>query len=239
MGYLSFLNKAKLTIKGKITRAALILHGKEEADHLLIPAEIKIRWKLVGGENNEIDNEIYGVSLILSVEKVFVKIRNVKYLYMKEETIFPEEISKYEPFSIREAINNCIAHQDYTKGACINVVEMEDYLVFTNYGSFIPGSVERIVIEDAPEEFYRNKFLVTAMFNLKMVETASGGIEKIFNYQRARFFPMFDYDLSDGKVKVTISSKVLNLDYAFYWHSIKISPWKILWHWIRCRRKSL
>ncbi|SJN33397.1 putative transcriptional regulator [Sphingobacterium faecium PCAi_F2.5] len=47
-----------------------------------------------------------------------------------------------------------------------------------------------------------------------MVETAGGGIKKIFNYQRARFFPMPDYDLSDNKVKVTISGKVLNLNYA-------------------------
>lgn len=211
---LTFLNKAKLTIKGKITRTVLILLGKEEADHLLSPAEIKIRWKLVDGENNDIDHEIYGIPLILSVEKVFAKIRNVKYRYMKEGTIFPEEISKYEPFSIREAINNCIAHQDYTKGARINIVEMEDQLVFTNYGSFIPGSVEKVVIEDAPEEFYRNKFLATAMFNLKMVETAGGGIKKIFNYQRARFFPMPDYDLSNGKVKVTISGKILDMNYA-------------------------
>ena len=211
---ITFLNKAKLTIKGKITRTALILLGKEEADHLLSPAEIKIRWKLVDGDNNDIDHEIYGIPLILSVEKVFAKIRNIKYRYMKEGTIFPEETSKYEPFSIREAINNCIAHQDYTKGARINIVEMEDQLVFTNYGSFIPGSVEKVVIEDAPEEFYRNKFLATAMFNLKMVETAGGGIKKIFNYQQARFFPMSDYDLSDNKVKVTISCKVLNLDYA-------------------------
>ena len=28
---------------------------------------------------------------------------------------FPTEVAKYEHFSIREAINNCIAHQDYTK----------------------------------------------------------------------------------------------------------------------------
>lgn len=211
---ITFLNKAKLSIKGKLTRTALILLGKDEADHLLSPSEIKIRWKLVDAENNDIDHEIYGIPFILSVEKVFAKIRNIKYRYMKEGTIFPEEISKYEPFSIREAINNCIAHQDYTKGARINVIEMEDQLVFTNYGSFIPGNVEKVVIEDAPEEFYRNKFLANAMFNLKMVETAGGGIKKIFNFQRERFFPMPDYDLSDDKVKVTISGKVLSLDYA-------------------------
>jgi len=211
---ITFLNKAKVTVKGKITRTAIILLGKDESEHFLSPAEVKIRWKLVDSTNNDVDHEIYGIPLILSVEKVFSKIRNIKYRYMKEGTIFPEEISKYEPFSIREAINNCIAHQDYTKGARINVIEMEDQLVFTNYGSFIPGNVEKVVIEDSPEEFYRNKFLANAMFNLKMVETAGGGIKKIFNFQRKRFFPMPDYDLSDDKVKVAISGKVLSLDYA-------------------------
>ena len=39
---------------------------------------------------------------------------------------------------IREAMKNGIAHQDYTKGGRINVVEMDDQLVFTNLGSFIP-----------------------------------------------------------------------------------------------------
>ncbi|KPQ13090.1 MAG: RecG-like ATP-dependent DNA helicase, partial [Algoriphagus marincola HL-49] len=51
-------------------------------------------------------------------------------------------------------------------------------------------------------------------FNLKMVDTAGGGIKKIFYFQRERFFPMPDYDLSDGKVKVTISGKILDMEYA-------------------------
>ncbi|WP_312364878.1 RNA-binding domain-containing protein [Sphingobacterium sp.] len=211
---ITFLNKAKVTVKGKVTRTAIILLGKDESEHFLSPADVKIRWKLVDTENNDIDYDIFGLPLILSVEKVFAKIRNIKYRYMQEGTIFPAEVSKYEPFSIREAINNCIAHQDYTKGARINVVEMEDQLVFTNYGTFIPGSVEKVVIEDAPEEFYRNKFLATAMFNLKMVDTAGGGIKKIFNFQRERYFPLPDYDLSDDKVKVSISGKILDMNYA-------------------------
>lgn len=210
----TFLNKTKVTIKGKITRTALILLGKDESEHFLNPADVKIRWKLVDEHNNDIDYEIYGLPFILSVEKVFAKIRNIKYRYMQEGTIFPTEVAKYEPFSIREAINNCIAHQDYSKNARINVIEMPDQLVFTNQGSFIPGSVEKVVIEDAPEEFYRNRFLATAMFNLKMVDTAGGGIKKIFNYQRARFFPLPDYDLEDQKVKMSLPGKVLDMDYA-------------------------
>src|SRR5690606_29739544 len=145
---------------------------------------------------------------------VYAKIRNLKYRYIKDGTLFPEEVNQYEPYAIREALNNCIAHQDYTKHGRINVVEMDDQLIFTNLGTFIPGSVEKVVMEDAPEEHYRNRFLATAMFNLKMVDTAGGGIKKIFNFQRERFFPMPDYDFSDGKVKVTITGKILDIEYA-------------------------
>jgi len=39
---LTFLNKAKITIKGKITRTAIILLGREESEHYITPSEIKI-----------------------------------------------------------------------------------------------------------------------------------------------------------------------------------------------------
>jgi len=157
---------------------------------------------------------IIGCPLLLAVDKVYLKIRNLKYRYIKEGTLFPYEVNQYEPYSIREALNNCIAHQDYTKHGRINVIEMDDQLIFTNLGSFIPGNVEKVVIEDAPEEHYRNQFLATAMFNLKMVDTAGGGIRKMFNFQRERYFPLPDYDLSGGRVKVSITGKVLNVEYA-------------------------
>ncbi|MBI3882650.1 MAG: hypothetical protein HY305_00040 [Sphingobacteriales bacterium] len=112
-------------------------------------------------------------------------------------------------------MHNAIAHQDYTKQARINVVEFEDdHLVFSNYGSFLPHSVDDVVLKDTPEEVYRNPFLVEAMKSLDMIETQGGGIRKIFNNQRARFFPMPEYDLSSGKVKVTITGKILNEDFA-------------------------
>lgn len=211
---ITFLNKAKITIKGKITRTAIILLGKEESEHFINPAETKIRWLLKDANGNEKDYAIFGCPMLLAVDKVYAKIRNLKYRYIKDGTLFPDEVNQYEPYSIREALNNCIAHQDYTRHGRVNVVEMDDQLIFTNLGSFIPGSIEKVVKEDAPEEHYRNRFLATAMFNLKMVDTAGGGIKKIFNFQRERFFPMPDYDLSGGKVKVTISGKILDMDYA-------------------------
>lgn len=211
---ITFLNKAKITIKGKITRTAILLLGKEESEHFINPAEAKIRWLLKDAKGNDKDYAIEGCPLLLAVDKIYSRIRNLKYRYLKDGTLFPDEVDQYEPYTIREALNNCIAHQDYTKGGRINVVEMDDQLIFTNLGSFIPGSVERVVKDDAPEEQYRNKFLASAMFNLKMVDTAGGGIRKMFIYQRERFFPLPDFDLSESKVKVTITGKVLDIDYA-------------------------
>jgi ATP-dependent DNA helicase RecG len=210
----TFLNKSKIIIKGKITRTAILLLGKEECEHFINPAEGKIRWLLKDVKGNDKDYALENCPLLLAVDKIYFRIRNLKYRYLKEGTLFPDEIDQYEPYTIREALNNCIAHQDYTKGGRINVIEMDDQLIFTNLGSFIPGSVERVVKDDAPEEHYRNKFLATAMFNLKMVDTAGGGIRKMFIYQRERFFPLPDFDLSEGRVKVTITGKILDMDYA-------------------------
>jgi ATP-dependent DNA helicase RecG len=211
---ITFLNKAKVTIKGNITRTAIILLGRSESEHFISPAETKIRWLLKDSKGHDKDYHIESGPFLLAVDKIYAKIRNIKYRYIKDGTLFPDEVDRYEPFVIREAVNNCIAHQDYTKGGRINVIEMEDQLIFTNLGSFIPGSVEKVVKEDAPEEHYRNRFLATAMFNLKMVDTAGGGIRKMFNYQRERFFPMPEYDLSQDRVKVTVIGKVLDMDYA-------------------------
>jgi ATP-dependent DNA helicase RecG len=209
-----FLNKAKLTIKGKITRTALILLGKDESEHYL-GSSVKIRWNLKTIDNQDKDFEIFSIPFILSVDEVYKKIRNLKYRYLRDGTLFPDEVLRYEPFIIRESLNNAIAHQDYSKGARINVVEFEDdHLVFSNYGSFLPKSVEDVVLNDTPEEVYRNPFLVEAMKNLDMIETQGGGIRKIFNFQKQRFFPLPNYNFEDNKVKVTITGKILDENFA-------------------------
>lgn len=211
---ITFLNKAKVAIKGKMTRTAIILLGREESEHFISPADIKIRWILKDSKGIEQDWTVESCPFLLAVDKIYAKIRNLRYRYMKEGTLFPDEVDRYEPFVIREAINNCIAHQDYSLGGRINVVEEEDLLIFTNLGTFIPGSVEKVIKDDAPEEKYRNRFLATAMVNLNMVDTIGSGIKKMFNFQRVRFFPLPEYDFSNNRVKVTIIGKVLDMDYA-------------------------
>ena len=212
----TFLNKARITKKGNITNTAILLLGKPESEHLISPAIARIRWILKDSNGNERDYSIETCPFVLAVSRIFSKIRNLKYRYMNPALLelVPDELETYDPFTIREALNNAIAHQDYSYHGMINVIEHEDRLIFSNVGGFIPDNIHNVLQNDAPEERYRNPFLVGAMVELKMVDTIGSGIRRMFNLQKQRFFPMPDYDFSDNKVKLTIVSKVLDMDYA-------------------------
>lgn len=211
-----FLNKTGFTVKGKVTRTAIIILGKKESEIYLSPSVCKIRYrrkKEAGGE--DVDFEIFTIPMILAVEELTNRISNTQYVYTIEGNLFPQDMKRYDVFTLREPLNNAIAHQDYTKGSMIDVVEYEDEkLVFLNKGQFIPTSVEEVVTEDIPESFYRNRHLAETMRNVKMVDTEGGGIRKLYMQQKKRFFPMPDYDLSGMQVKCTIQGNVLDENFA-------------------------
>lgn len=211
----TFLNKTKVCINGKITNAAILLLGKTESEHFISPATAKISWILKDRDNIEKDYEHFTCPLLLEVENVKAKIRNLKYRYIKDGTLFPDEVDQYDPYIVREALNNCIAHQDYSMGGKINVVEHEDgRLTFANSGTFIPESIEKVIEVDAPETNYRNPFLANAMVNLNMIDTIGSGIKKMFVIQKNKYFPLPDYDFSNEKITVQITGKVVDVNYA-------------------------
>lgn len=211
----TFLNKAKILKQGKITNAAILLLGREEAEHHLAPAIGKISWILRDRDDLEKDYQHFGPPFLLSSDQLFARIRNLTYRYMLDNTLFPTEVSQYDSWAIRELLHNCIAHQDYAMQGRITVMEKEESLLFSNLGSFLPQSVENVISFDTPPEYYRNQFLANAMVNLQMIDTIGSGIKRIFTLQRNRFFPMPDYDLSEpNRVRVRLSGKILDENYT-------------------------
>jgi ATP-dependent DNA helicase RecG len=211
----TFLNKAKITIRGQITHAALILLGRDESTPLLSPAVARLSWILKEAGNREQDYEHFGAPAILWADKLSGRVRNLTIRALPSGTLFPVEIPQYDPWVLREALHNCIAHQDYGLNARINVVEFPDRLIFTNQGSFLPGTVESVILQDAPTEIYRNPFLAEAMVNLNMIDTQGGGIKRMFTKQARRFFPLPDFDLSDAcRVVVTVRGTIIDERYT-------------------------
>ncbi len=211
----TFLAKSKLLVNNTLTNAAILLLGKPESIAHIHPILPQITWVLYDEKKREKDYEHFFLPFVIAIDEVFRKIRILKYRYLKEGTLFPEEVDQYDQGSIKEALSNCIAHMDYTISGRITVSENEDgFISFSNLGSFLPGSVERVIKSDEPPSIYRNGLLVRAMAGFNMIDSIGSGIKRMFEEQRHRFFPMPEYDISENKVKVTLTGKVLNLDYA-------------------------
>ncbi|MDP2821679.1 MAG: putative DNA binding domain-containing protein [Sulfuritalea sp.] len=215
----TLLNKAHIAKQGRITRAALLLLGRDEAAHFLSPADAKISWILRDKGNKAAGGQHFGLPLILASDALFNRIRNVPVEYMPDGTLFPTPVLQYDPWVIREALHNCIAHQDYRLGGKINVVEHPDKLVFSNLGTFIPPSIEWMLDHHSPPEHYRNQWLIDGMVRLRMIDQIGSGIRRMFETQRDRFFPLPDYIIdadstTNPRVEVSLSGKILDAKYT-------------------------
>ena len=216
MDDLTFLNKAKVLLNGKVTRTAWLLLGREDTNTYVENYIPTITWKLQEG-TNVIDYEHFTIPFIITMDKASAKIRNLRYRYMPSQTsLFPKEVDKYDINILRELLNNAIAHQDYKRCGRINIIEMKDKVMIINEGSFIPKSVDTLIVDEGyVPPYYRNPFLAQAMVNLNMIDTAGMGIRRSFEKLRERFFPMPDYDLSEAnRVKVTIYGKIIDEKYS-------------------------
>lgn len=208
----TFLDHAKLTINGQITRAALLLVGKEESAHYLNHIA-QIVWRLQ--TDDETAGDIYTIPFIRSANELLGRIRNYRFKVYPRNSLIPGEAWKYDTETILEALYNCVAHQDYTRNARIIVTEKKDELVFTNQGSFFEGSYEEYYEGKKIPDSYRNPFLVQAMVNLKMIDTQGFGIHKIFLSQRSRYLPMPTYEKQNREqVVLHMPGTVINQDYS-------------------------
>ena len=212
----TFLSKCGIMKNGGITRAAIILLGKYESAFKLRPAVAQVTWTRRDEKQEVVDYEHFTVPFILTVDEILSKIENLTMREMPGGTLFPDTMKQYDDYTIREALHNCIAHQDYTMQQRINFVENPTYLYYSNAGSFIPGTLENALTNEEPQAYFRNECLCRAMVDFNMIDTVSRGIKKMFNEQWRRHFPMPDYeiDAKNRKVSVRIYGNEINKQYT-------------------------
>ena len=197
-----FLDKAGLTVGGKVTRTTLLLVGKETSAYKLNHIA-QIVWKCF--QDGQVFGDIYTIPFVLTTTELLHRIRNYRFKIYPKNSLIPAEVWKYDTESILEGMHNSIAHQNYEKGARIIVTEDKNSLKFQNDGTFFEGDYRQYITGEKTPKSYRNPALVKAMVNIKMIDTQGYGIHKMFVSQKERFLPMPDYDLS------TVDEVVLNM----------------------------
>lgn len=207
----TLLDRAKVTQRGQVTRAALLLLGRADRAYLLSPHPAQMTWKLVGQETAY---EHFGPPFLLETSQLYQRIRNIQLRLLPDDELLPVEVSKYDQKVVLEALHNCIAHQDYRQNQRIIVTERPDRLVFENAGRFFEGAPEDYVRGDKTPRGYRNPYLVQAMVELNMIDQMGYGIQWMYETQRKRYLPMPDYEVSGDAVTMTIYGGVVDPAYT-------------------------
>ncbi len=208
----TFLDRARITRDGQITRTTLLLLGKAESAHHLSPHPAQLTWNLVGQERAY---EHFGPPFLLSSTRLYQRIRNIQLRILPQDELVPVEVAKYDQKIVLESLHNCIAHQDYARNGRVVVTELPDRLVFENEGAFFEGQPGDYIDGTRTPRRYRNPFLAQAMAELNMIDTMGYGIHDMYVRQAKRYFPMPDYDLGDtGAVKMTIYGGVVDPAYS-------------------------
>lgn len=209
----TFLDHAKLTTRGGITRATLLLLGRTQATHFLSPYVAELSWKL---EGPELAYEHFHPPFLLETSRLFQRIRNLRLSFLPPGQLIPVDVSKYDQRIVLEAIHNCIAHQDYRHCERVLVIERVGELEFQNAGEFFDGRPQDYVLGQRMPRRYRNRFLAEAMATLRMIDTMGFGIREVmFKGQARRYLPLPDYDLSEkGHVTLRIQGRFLDENYS-------------------------
>jgi ATP-dependent DNA helicase RecG len=208
----SFLDRARVTRNGHVTRTALLLLGKAESAWHLSPHPAQLTWKLEGPERAY---EHFGPPFLLSSTQLYQRIRNIQLRLLPQDELLPVEVSKYDQKIVLEALHNCIAHQDYTRHGRVVVTEQPARLVFENEGGFYEGQPLDYLEGHKIPRRYRNPFLAQAMAGLNMIDTMGYGIHDMHARQARRYFPMPDYDLgAPAAVKLSIYGGVVDPAYS-------------------------
>lgn len=207
-----FLDRARLTQDGQITRTALLLLGKRESTYKLSPHPVQLTWKLEGAERAY---QHFASPFLLTTTELYQQIRNVQIRILPDDQLLAIELAKYDRKIVLEALHNCIAHQDYTRNGRVVVTEFADRLTFENEGGFFEGQPADYVAGHKIPRRYRNPFLTQAMAELNMIDTMGYGIHEMYVGQARRYFPLPDYDLSEPQVvKMTLHGAIVDAAYS-------------------------
>lgn len=207
-----FLDRACLTIDGKITRTTMLLVGKEEKVHKLHHMA-QIVWKCI--QDGQTFGDIYTIPFIRTTSELLKRIRNYRFKIYPKNSLIPAEVWKYDTESILEGLHNSIAHQMYDNNSRIIVTEDKDKLTFQNDGYFFEGTYTQYITGEKTPRNYRNPALVKAMVNIKMIDTQGYGIHKMFVSQKERYLPLPDYDKSTAtEVVLTLPGTVIDENYS-------------------------
>lgn len=210
------LNDLDLYKGGELTNAALLLLGKNEKIKEIAPqSRVFLEFRENDGDipfdnRYEFAGPYYNV-----IEEIWDRIdtRNKRIHIQEGPYIF--DIPQYNKEVIREAINNAIAHRDYTKTSEIVIKLYPNKLEIINPGGFPLGvTLENLLTVNSTP---RNRLLAEVLAKTGIVERSGQGIDKIFKNCISEAKGLPNYGASDYfQVHLEIPAKIQDEAFALF-----------------------
>jgi ATP-dependent DNA helicase RecG len=215
------LSDLSLIRDGKITNAAIILLGKEEAIKKYLPqAAVHLEYRNTLTQIIFDNRQIFSQAYFIAIDQLWQAIdqRNGKIPVQQGPYIF--DIPFFNKEVIREAINNAIAHRDYRKSSEILIKQFPNELHIINPGGFPLGvTLENLLTVNSTP---RNRLLADVLAKTGAVERSGQGIDKIFYQTISESKPDPDYTKSDNyQVELRLSALVEDKAFALFIREIQ------------------
>ena len=215
------LSDLKLIVGDKVTNAALLLVGKEEAiNHIYPQAKVMLEYRNTESQIHFDSRKTFGRPFFLLIDELWEEInrRNGSIPVRKGPYIF--DIPFFNEDVIREIVNNAFSHRDYRFGSEIVIKQYPLKFTIINGGGFPHGvSVENLLTSPSTP---RNRLLADVLSKTGIVERSGQGVDKIFLYTLSEGKPEPDYSQTDDfNVTATLAAAVKDTGFALYIQDIQ------------------
>lgn len=173
------LRDLELVTQKGITYAALILVGSTSAIREHLPdAEIIFEWRHNKEQIHYDARKTWRYPYILAGDEVAKEIELRNWRVPMQEGLFQRDLYAYDDKSVREAINNAVAHRDYSlRGRSVFIkLSTEEFFIESPGGFPVGVTRESILDQTAP----RNRLLAETLNRVGLVERSGQGLNDIF-----------------------------------------------------------
>jgi len=163
---------------GQLTKAGLLLAGKEDTIRQFFPGYIYTHLKM-RTETDYVDRLDGSDAIPVALYRLYDRIMMDNPITTIEQGLFHFEYRTYPETAIREALMNAFCHADYRIASPVLIKNFPGKLEISNPGGFIGGVSPGNILHHPPVA--RNPHLVDALTRLRLVNRSNLGVPRIFS----------------------------------------------------------
>ena len=200
----------KLSNKGKLTNAAIILFGKDPQKYFLNAVSRVIRLK---NEITPIGDRLIDGNLFRQVVEGEEAIKNFLGVRYEIKELVREEIWDYPLPAIREALINALIHRDYFRWNVQTQIKIFDgYIWFYNIGG-LPEGITLEQLKEPHSSVPRNPLIVHIFYLAGLIEEMGTGIERIMEAMSRAGLPEPEFEEEMGGFSVYFRKDIYTEEY--------------------------